>query len=160
MTRHSRGRTSAYTPRPDGGNCEALPFPPFTFKHVRWSKGTLEVDGYAGGRKVATQTVRTAGEPSGLAISYFESGKRACKNDLLIVYVTLQDKDKRPCHQNSIKVRLNAEGGNVMGPEETETEDGVASFIVQTGNARTLRLHATCGPWSKRHRTKRLQQTS
>lgn len=39
-------------------------------------------------------------------------------------------------------VTLDVEGGKVMGPATTETEDDVASFIVSTDNVRTLRLTA------------------
>lgn len=42
---------------------------------------------------MARHTVKTLGEVSALQISYFESGKPAAKNDLLIVYVSLVDKD-------------------------------------------------------------------
>ena len=42
---------------------------------------------------MARHTVKTPGEVSALQISYFESGKPAAKNDLLIVYVSLVDKD-------------------------------------------------------------------
>lgn len=46
---------------------------------------------------------------------------------------------------NGTSVTLDVEGGNVMGPATTETEDGVASFIVSTDNVSALRLNARSG---------------
>ena len=87
------GPDSPYVSAPDGGNCRNLDCPPFTFTGVKWEAGTLEAVGYKEGREVARHAVKTPGEVSALQISYFESGKPAAKNDLLIVYVSLVDKD-------------------------------------------------------------------
>ena len=87
------GPDSPYVSAPDGGNCRNLDCPPFTFTGVKWEAGTLEAVDYKEGREVARHAVKTPGEVSALQISYFESGKPAAKNDLLIVYVSLVDKD-------------------------------------------------------------------
>lgn len=46
---------------------------------------------------------------------------------------------------NGTSVTLDVKGGKVMGPATTETEDGVASFIVSTDNVSALRLNASSG---------------
>jgi beta-galactosidase len=139
--RADRGEDTEYVQTPDGGNCKQLNFPPFTFKNVDWEAGTLKVIGYVGGHKVATETVRTPQTPEHLSIGYFEEGRPAAKRDLIIVYVRLEDKNGTLCPINGEKITLTVEGGKIMGPETVETEAGVASFLVRTGDDGKLRLN-------------------
>lgn len=139
--------TSEYVSRPDGGNAEHINYPPFTFFGVKWESGELKAVGYKDGRKVAEQTVRTPGRAEAIDISYFESGVPASRNDLLIVYVSLKDARGTGCFgENGQQVKLEVTaGGELRSPQQVNTEAGVASFLVATGNASTLTLKATCG---------------
>ena len=74
----------------DGGNSSQLENPPFTFENITWAKGELKAIGYKDSKEVCDYTVKTAETPSKLSITYFESGKPAEKNDLLIVYVKVK----------------------------------------------------------------------
>lgn len=139
-----RGGWTEYTPQTDGGNCDKLAFPPFTFKGIRFEAGTIEARGYdAAGGEVARTEVRTPGKPEGLQLSYFESGMPAGRGDLLIVYVTLTDAQGVACHNNGEPVKLTVlAGGEVAGPDHVSTEAGVASFLVRTADAARLQLQA------------------
>lgn len=146
--RADSGSSTDYVPTPDGGNCGNLAYPPFTFTEASWHSGKLEAVGYIGGKPVARHSVATPGEAAILKIDYFESGRKASADDLLIVYVTLMDKDGNPLsHVNGSPVRLSVNAGNsIQGPEETSTEAGTASFLVRTGEfSKKLRLHASSG---------------
>lgn len=141
--RPDNGPDSPYVSAPDGGNCRNLDCPPFTFTGVKWEAGTLEAVGYKEGREVARHAVKTPGEVSALQISYFESGKPAAKNDLLIVYVSLVDKDGTLVFgENRREVTLRVRGGVIKGPDHVTAEAGIASFLVQTGEADKLTLKA------------------
>ena len=110
---------------------------------MKWEAGTLEAVGYKEGREVARHAVKTPGEVSALQISYFESGKPAAKNDLLIVYVSLVDKDGTLVFgENRREVTLRVRGGVIKGPDHVTAEAGIASFLVQTGEADKLTLKA------------------
>ena len=111
---------------------------------MAFTPGKLEAIGYdRDGRRVATTAVETPGTPTQLRLSYFESGVPASRNDLLIVYATMLDKQGNPCHTNDVHISLVADGGPIMGPSTFKTQDGVASFIVQTDNSKVLRLTAS-----------------
>lgn len=136
-----QGKDSEYISRTDGGNCRHLVCPPFTF-NVRWEAGTLKAIGYIQGQKVTEYVVHTPGKPVKLDISYFESGCPAEKQDLLIVYVRLLDIANTLCPVNGIEVCLEAKGGEIVGPAKYTTEAGIASFLVRTGDAASLKLNA------------------
>lgn len=128
-----KGPDSDYIPVPNGGNGKNLHFPPFTFYGVPKERGVLKAVGYHQGKKVAEYTVKTPGVPERLDITYFESGKPATKNDLLIVYVRMLDKQGVLCPVNGIPVELSVQGGEIVGPTSYPLEAGVASFLVRTG---------------------------
>ncbi len=149
--RADNGADSDYIPSPDGGNCRNLAYPPFTFSGVDWTDGSLEAVGYRNGKRVASHKVTVPGEAAALEISYFQSGREASGDDLLIVYVTLTDKDGNPLtHVNGRAVALETDGANaIQGPAESSSEAGTASFLVRTGkDSRKLKLRATSGPLS------------
>lgn len=138
------GSDTEYISRPDGGNCTQIVCPPFTFTSVPQEEGELKALGYTKGKLVAEYVVKTPGEAVGLDISYFESGRKAAKNDLLIIYVSLKDRQGTLCPVNDIPVKLTAQGGTVVGPETYNTECGVASFLVKTNGLDKLILKAMC----------------
>lgn len=143
------GPSTPYTPLSDGGNCAALASPPFTFTGIAFRPGVLHAVGYdSHGKEVAHHTLRTPGHPERIHISYFESGQPAGTHDMLIVYATLTDANGTPCHTNGTWICLEATGDNIIGPAKIQTEDGIASFIVKTGNRKvslSVPRAATCG---------------
>ena len=138
------GPSTKYTPTTNLGNCEKVAFPPFTFTGVKFSAGTLQAVGFdKQGAVVAQASVRTPQAPKELRLSYFESKVPAARHDLFIVYATMIDANGTPCHTNDTPVTISAEGGTIVGPSTFNTQDGVASFLVQTSDAKQLRLTAT-----------------
>lgn len=140
--RADKGGDSDYVSRPDGGNCGQLTYPPFTFTGVKWEAGTLKAVGYRNGKKVVEQTVCTPGEPKRLDIEYFQSGKSAVRGDLLIVNVRLSDEKGTLCVDKQTPVRLSVKGGRVRGAELYATEAGIASFLVECGDGKSLEISA------------------
>ena len=80
----------------------------------------------------------------------FESGKPATKNDLLIVYVRMLDKQGVLCPVNGIPVELSVQGGEIVGPTSYPLEAGVASFLVRTGEISKININATGKGFSTR----------
>lgn len=60
----------------------------------------------------------------------------------MIVYVRLLDIANTLCPVNGIEVCLEAKGGEIVGPAKYTTEAGIASFLVRTGDAASLKLNA------------------
>lgn len=145
-----KGPDSDYISVPNGGNGKNLHFPPFTFYGVPKERGVLKAVGYHQGKKVAEYTVKTPGVPERLDITYFESGKPATKNDLLIVYVRMLDKQGVLCPVNGIPVELSVQGGEIVGPTSYPLEAGVASFLVRTGEISKININATGKGFSTR----------
>lgn len=139
--------TEAYVSQSDGGNATHVRFPPFTFTGLTWEPGTLEAVGYHGGRPVAHHVVRTPGQAASLAVDYFQSGRPAARHDLIIVYVRVLDEAGTLLFgENRREVHLQVlQGGAVRGPQWQVSEAGIASFLVATDDASTLRLRATSG---------------
>jgi beta-galactosidase len=136
------GPDTNYKKKCDGGNCRQLTFPPFTFTGVKWETGTLKAIGYHHGKKVTEQTVRTPGTPCQMDISYFESGRPASCNDLLIVNVKIWDATGTLCPVNGIPVSLFVKSGEVVGPSFYKSEAGISSFLVRTSDVRNITLEA------------------
>ena len=124
----------------DGGNCRQLNSPPFTFDNVEFQPGEITAVGYVKNHEVCRHTVKTPGDPVALGISYFEKGKPASKDDLLIVYVKILDKKGTLCVGDTSAVSLIAKGGSVVGPSMMNAEAGIASFLVKTDDDKVLRL--------------------
>ena len=148
------GADTDYTKTADGGNCRNLAFPPFTFRNIHWECGQLEAVGYINGKKVVSQQRLTPEQPQKLRISYFESGQKAGRNDLLIVYVELLDKNGTLCVESSGLVNISVSNGSqVIGPKEINAEAGIASFLVQTGNVNKLEIEAKAESGIGQHKT-------
>ncbi len=127
----------------DGGNCRQLNSPPFTFKGVGWDKGEITAVGYINGHEECRYSVRTPELPAILDITYFESGRPASLNDLLIVYVKIKDDNGTLCVSDSSRVTLSVEqGGHIVGSKVINAEAGIASFLVRTDEEPELILKA------------------
>jgi len=127
----------------DGGNCLNLEKPPFTFNNVKWEKGKIKAVGYIKGAVVAEQFVITPEKPYKLFINYFESGKPALTEDLIIVNVSIKDKNGVLCVNDQTKISLSViKGGSVVGPTIVNSEAGISSFLVKTFKSENLILEA------------------
>lgn len=139
-----RGADTEYIKATDGGNSQHLAKAPFTFRGVKWEQGSIEAIGYVDGKKVVTTNRTTPKSASKMNITYFESGRKASKNDHVLVYVEILDQNGTLCVENSDRVKLSVNKGNVIkGASEIETWAGVASFLVSTGNIADLNIEAT-----------------
>ena len=141
------GGATGYDINMRGNNVNNLTCPPFTFFGVKWQAGQLQAVGYKDGKAVARHTVSTPGAPEKLSINYFEEGVKASRNDVLLVYVHVQDARGTDCFgENSRQVTLQVEkGGELRGPATVTAEAGIASFVVATSDAKVLKLRATSG---------------
>ena len=127
----------------DGGNCKQLENAPFTFNNIDWQSGEIKAVGYINGKKVCVDHVLTPETPSKLAINYFVSGKPATKNDIIIVYVRLEDEHGTLCVNDSVEIKLDViKGGTVIGPATMLTEVGISSFLVKTNATDQLEINA------------------
>ncbi len=127
----------------DGGNCQQLEKAPFTFNKVGWEFGEIKAVGYMNGEVKCQHVVKTPDQPAQLSIDYFESGKLASSNDLLIIYVHIEDVNGTGCVASSEKITLEvAEGGAVVGPVSVAAEAGIASFLVKTEESKRVVLNA------------------
>lgn len=139
-----QGVNTEYTLSPDGGNCRNLAHAPFTFKGVQWQDGVLEAFGYIKGRKKVSDKRITPQKASNLEISYFESGYKASKNDLLLVYIRILDDQGTLCTDNTDLVRLFVDQDHVIqGPQSTAAVAGIATFVVRTGCANSINMKAS-----------------
>ncbi|MEA1897051.1 MAG: glycoside hydrolase family 2 TIM barrel-domain containing protein [Bacteroidota bacterium] len=127
----------------NGGNCTQLASAPVTFTNIKWESGSIKAIGYISGKAVCQHEVKTPGMPSKLSFDYFESGKPATVNDLLIIYVRIEDVNGILCVNNSELVSLKViEGGDITGAETIAAEAGIASFLVRTKESERLVLKA------------------
>ncbi|UMB52400.1 DUF4982 domain-containing protein [Lutibacter sp. A64] len=127
----------------DGGNGNNLEKAPFTFNNIKWEKGTVKAIGYVDGKALTEYEISTPIKASKLSIDYFESGKKASINDLLIVYVKIKDLNGTLCINDSSSILLEViEGGEIVGPNTVEAEAGIASFIVKTHDVGQLEINA------------------
>ncbi|CDN31274.1 Beta-galactosidase [Mucinivorans hirudinis] len=128
----------------DGGNCNNLNFPPFTFNNIAWEKGELRAVGYIGGKEVVGERRVTPTEVDSLVVRHLEAGRAIGENDTVLVYVELRDKSGELCVLAEDLVRLKVEGrAEVVGENPRRAEAGVASFVVRVENPTGLKFTAT-----------------
>ena len=145
------GGATGYDAKARGNNANNLDFPPFTFFGVTWEAGELKAVGYKDGKAVAEHAVNTPGEVKKLAIDYLKCGVEAACNDVLMVYVHLQDARGTDCFgENSREVTLEVlDGGELRSPATVTAEAGIAAFVVATADAKALKLKTTSGVLQK-----------
>ncbi|AQT67590.1 Beta-galactosidase [Anaerohalosphaera lusitana] len=118
----------------DGGNCENLESPPFTFSGVDYEPGTLKAVGYIDGEAAANDAVVTAGEPAGLRIEFGTCGKELAADgaDVIFVYATVVDGEGNPNYLADNGVTFEVDGpGRIFGPSVVDAEAGVATVLLQ-----------------------------
>ena len=139
-----KGADTEYVAITDGGNSNNLSQAPFTFTDITWSKGSIEAIGYIDGKQVATTKRTTPEAPHKINITYFEEGRKAGKNDHILVYVEVLDRKGILCVEDSSIIELTVNVGNeIKGPSKLEATAGIATFLVSTGSVDLLTLKAS-----------------
>jgi len=120
----------------NGGNCEHLSHPPFTFDRVSYEKGVLEAVGFKGGKEACRNSVRTPGKPVQIALTVDTQGKKLTADgaDFVFVYASVLDENGQvvPDARPSIELRLSG-NARVLGASRRNAEAGIAAFMVQSG---------------------------
>lgn len=133
----------------DGGNCERVTHPPFTFNGLQLEDvGELTLIGYRQGRECIRRTLRRPGKAERLRIEPADWGVPLQNNgvDFLFVYVHIEDANGTPVYDGNEEIGLEAEGGRVIGHSSYRNEAGVAPFLVAAEQgAAALTLTARCG---------------
>jgi beta-galactosidase len=129
----------------DGGNCENLAHPPFTFTHLPQTPGELKAVGYIGGKAVAEDTVRTAEKPVALKVQLRLEGVPMVEEDVVMVDVLLVDQNGTVVTDNVSNVTLQAEGNaQVIGETRRTMSAGIVSFLVKVKQPDGFTLRARC----------------
>lgn len=132
----------------DGGNCERVTHPPFTFDGVDL-KGVRELTliGYQNGEEVARRSMREPGAAAGLRIELADQGIPLNNNgvDFLFVYVHIEDQNGTPVYCGAEEVALQVRGGRTIGHKTRKNEAGIAPFLVSANRgAASLTISARC----------------
>ena len=134
----------------DGGNCENLAHPPFTFFDLPRDSGELKAVGYIGGKAVAEDIVRTAERPVGLTVQLRHEGVALVEDDIVVVDVMLVDQNGTVVTDNTGKVTLLAEGNaRVIGETKRTLSAGIVSFLLKVEKPNGFTLRARCKNFSE-----------
>jgi len=120
----------------DGGNCEHVKHPPFTFRSVPWQPGELKAIGYLSGQPVTEHLVRTPGEPASLALSFDLSGRalEADGADTIFVRASVLDASGTLVPTAEHCISFEVEGpGEIVGPRRMAAEAGIATVLLRAG---------------------------
>ena len=130
----------------NGGNCENLAHPPFTFMGLPREDGELKAVGYVNGKAVAEHIVRTAEKPATLKIEVREDGVPVTDDDIVFVDVFLTDRNGTIVSNNDLKVTLEASGNAfVIGETKRQMEAGIVSFVLKVMKKEGFALKAKGG---------------
>ena len=117
----------------DGGNCERVTHPPFTFSGLELG-GVRELTliGYRNEKEAARQTLRRPGPAAKLRVEPADWGIPLQNDgvDFLFLYVHLEDAAGASIYEGRADVCLTVKGGHVIGHSRFSTEAGVAPFLV------------------------------
>ena len=120
----------------DGGNCEHLDHPPFTFCGVPWEDGELRAVGYLDGQGVAEHIVQTPGAPTSLELSFALSGRSLEANgaDAIFVYASVVDAAGTLVPRAEHPITFEVDGpAQVIGPTLVIAEAGIAPALLRAG---------------------------
>ena len=120
----------------DGGNCEGLLHPPFTFFDIDFEEGTIEAVGYLAGKEVVRTMRKTPKAPVRIQLCADESGKKLSKGgDFLFVYASVLDENGTVVPFDSSKITFSVEGDcEIIENNERAAEAGIATAMVKSGS--------------------------
>ncbi len=131
-----------------GGNCDALPHPPFTFENVPFEPGELKAVAWLDGHPVAEHRRRTPGQPEQLLLSADLEGIAPVANGADVVFVHAHVADAAgtlvPTATAMVAFEVSAHAV-LLGDTRRKAEAGIASALLRTGDqpgALTLQARA------------------
>lgn len=120
----------------DGGNCEGLLHPPFTFFDIDYEEGTIEAVGYLAGKEAVRTMRKTPKAPVRIQLYADESGKKlSTGGDFLFVYANVLDENGTVVPSDSSKITFSVEGDcEIIENNERFAEAGIATAMVKSGS--------------------------
>lgn len=118
----------------DGGNCQHMDFPPFTFINLDLKDySTLEVKGFYKNECVKTETFYRNNPCTSLKIQAQTFGYplRADDNDFIFIHVSAVDDNGNTDTDFNDNITLTVQNGSVIGHDTIKAEVGVAGFMVK-----------------------------
>jgi len=120
----------------DGGNCNNLEHPPFTFENIQFEPGELKAIGYIKDKSVASDIVHTPEKPDGLHILVSFMGKPLVADgaDVAFVNVNLVDKNGTVAVlDNDTQIKVDISGNAILvSPSVSTVRGGIASFLIRS----------------------------
>ncbi|NVK54164.1 MAG: DUF4982 domain-containing protein [Alteromonadaceae bacterium] len=113
-----------------------LAHPPFTFTLAEFTPGTLRADAVINGEVVASHTVATAGEATGIVLRVDESGKSLATGvkDKVFVYAQLIDAHGNPVRTNNRPLSATVSGDiQLLNQGPVTTSRGEGALLIQIG---------------------------
>lgn len=120
----------------DGGNCNRLKHPPFTFNDIPFISGTLKAVGLVNGKEAVEYRISTPGKATALQLEINDCGRhlKADGADVIFVYVKVVDKNGNLCIDNKEPVTIKLSGdAKLASPAMVSSEAGIATFLLQAG---------------------------
>ena len=124
-------------------NSDHLNHPPYVFEMNIFEAGELKAIGYKNNKKVAQESVFTAGKPAKLKLSYDKSGKelKADGADVVFVYATVCDKAGNQVFDANTQITFKIKGaGRIIGENPIKAEAGIATILVQSQSFKTSKI--------------------
>lgn len=124
---------------------DELPHPPFHFEVPAFKAGELKAVGYIDGKEVASDVVKTPGEPEKIVLDVDLSGKSlATKHpDVVFVYAKLVDANGIvvPSAENEVSFELaSGRGAKLIGQNPVKAEAGVATILLRTADMENKKI--------------------
>jgi beta-galactosidase len=130
----------------NGGNCKALPHPPFTFQDIAFEPGELKAIAYLKGVPIAETVRKTPGAPVSIAVTVSLEGKALAANggDLVFVHAAILDASGTVVHDASTPVTFAMEGpATLIGDNPAIAEAGISSILLRsTLQASSIKIRA------------------
>jgi len=132
---------------PDGGFTNSfVAHPPFTFQGIEWEAGELKAIGYIDGLEQASYKVYTPDQPAYIEIFIDTVGYKMVEgtHNILFAYASIMDEEGVLIPDANTTVQFSINGpGEAVSPTEIQTEAGIATFMIRTGqNPGTINIGA------------------
>jgi beta-galactosidase len=127
----------------DGGNCQYLSHPPFTFVPVTYAAGELKAVGYVNGQPVATDLRHTPGQPAQLKLAADQQDRpfTADGADAIFIRATVCDANGNPVVNATNLVDFTITGpARIVCPAQISAEAGIATALIQSTSLKAGRV--------------------
>ncbi|HUZ59187.1 MAG TPA: DUF4982 domain-containing protein [Hanamia sp.] len=120
----------------DGGNCNNLEHPPFTFENIQFEPGEIKAIGYIKEKPVASDIVHTPEKPARLQILVSFMGKALVADGADVVFINVSLVDKNGTVEvldNDTQIKLGISGNAIIvNPTISKVRGGIASFLIRS----------------------------